>query len=170
MSTTPSTPLRNHPSTPLRNHRPGPLQRLGYLLGRPLPESMRDWVRRDITGRRNTLRYLLRGFVPFVPIAVGLCFIPAPWWVRGGMVLLLAIPLLYFQIALKDVYRRHLLRNNGLDPKLADKVKIVRLSDAQALYEAKHRPAVPERSRRAVTAPIEIDGVVVDRSPDENQR
>lgn len=151
---------------PAAGARPGPLQRIGYLLGRPLPDSMRDWVARDITGPGNARRYIVRGFVPFVPIVVGLCFIPAQWWVRGGMILLLAIPLLYFQIALKDVYRRHLLRNNGLDPKLASKVKIVRLSAADEAYRRMHRPEasstpyqVPER--RVVDAQV-VDAQVVD--------
>ncbi|MCK0438290.1 DUF5313 domain-containing protein [Gordonia alkaliphila] len=120
--------------------RPGPLQRIGYLLGRRLPPEMSDWVRKDITGRGHVVRYLLRGFIPFLPIAIGLCFVPGSWMVRAGMILLLAIPLLYFQLALMNIYRRHLLRNNGLDPKLADKVTIVRLSEAEALYRSQHRP------------------------------
>ncbi|WP_415045333.1 DUF5313 family protein [Gordonia sp. (in: high G+C Gram-positive bacteria)] len=157
-------------ASPADGPRPGPLHRLGYLLGRPLPDSMRAWVTRDITGPGNVRRYMLRGFVPFVPIMVGLCFIPAPWWVRIGMTLLLAIPLIYFQIALKDVYRRHLLRNNGLDPALADKVKVVRLSAENAAYERLHRPSAPTvpvgDGGVPDAAPREIEGVVVDR-PDE---
>ena len=91
------------------------------------------------------------------------------------MILLLAIPLLYFQIALKDVYRRHLLRNNGLDPKLASKVKIVRLSAADEAYRRMHRPVessapyqVPEQ--RIVDAQI-VDAQAVDaQAVDEERR
>ncbi|MFT3717071.1 MAG: DUF5313 family protein [Gordonia sp. (in: high G+C Gram-positive bacteria)] len=119
--------------------RPGPAQRLGYLLGRPLPDSMQDWVQRDITGPGNARRYLIRGLVPFVPVAVGLAFVPGPWFIRVLMILLLLIPLVYFQIALKDVYRRHLLRNNGLDPKLADKQKIERIDSARDDFERRYR-------------------------------
>lgn len=142
--------------------RPGPLRRVGYLLGKPLPAAMRDWVAADITGPGNARRYFLRGLIPFLPIAVGLCFIPAPWWLRLGMVLLLAIPLLYFQVALKQVYRRHLLRNNGLDPKLADTVKVVRLSEVDAAYRAVHRPpprepVVPPAPRRPDIGPAPTD-------------
>lgn len=154
--------------------RPGPVQRIGYLLGRPLPESMRDWVARDITGPGHIRRYLLRGLIPLVPIAVALCFLPASWMVRAGMVLLLAIPLIYFQVALMGIYRRHLLRNNGLDPRLADKVKIIRLEEAQARYQQQHRsplssapydvPAVDDVSG---AAPSEIEPTVVDSSVTE---
>ncbi|GAA3953521.1 DUF5313 family protein [Gordonia caeni] len=147
--------------------RPGPLQRVGYLLGRPLPESMRDWVANDITGPRHVWRYFVRGLIPFVPIAVALCFLPASWMVRAGMVLLLAIPLIYFQVALMNIYRRHLLRNNGLDPRLADKVKIIRLSEAEELYRRQHRPSVSSApydvpaAAPGVDSP-EIEGVVVE--------
>lgn len=158
--------------------RPGPLQRVGYLLGRPLPESMRDWVANDITGPRHVWRYLMRGLIPFVPIAVALCFLPAPWMVRAGMVLLLAIPLVYFQVALMNIYRRHLLRNNGLDPRLADKVKIIRLSEAEEIYRRQHRPAVSSApydvpgAAPTVDVP-EIEGTVVEPaepSPDTSPR
>lgn len=149
---------------------PGPGQRFRYLLGRPLPASMQDWVRNDITGPRHNLRYFLRGLVPFVPIAVGLSFIPAPWWVRIGMILLLAIPLLYFQFALKDVFRRHLLRNNGLDPKLADKVRIVRIDEARAQYLAQNRASLdqgPVGSADPPNAPRIIDSGIVEPPADD---
>jgi len=119
--------------------KPGPLKKIGYLLGRPLPESMRDWVANDITGPGHVRRYLLRGLIPFVPIAVGLSFLPAPWLIRVLMILLLAIPLVYFQVALMNIYRRHLLYNNGLDPKLADKVKIERVSNTAQDYQSRYR-------------------------------
>ncbi|MFM9377377.1 DUF5313 family protein [Gordonia sp. VNK21] len=123
----------------MSENRPGPMQRVGYLLGRPLPESMRDWVARDVTGPGNLRRYLVRGLIPFVPIAVGLAFIPGPPLIRVLMILLLLIPLVYFQLALSPIYRRHLLRNNGLDPALADKVKIERISATAQDYRARYQ-------------------------------
>lgn len=126
--------------------KPGFFQRIGYLLGRPLPPEMQGWVEHDITGRGNYVRYLLRGLVPFLPIVIALCLIPAPWMVRLGMILILTIPFVYFQVALGGIYRRHLLRNNGLDPKLADAVKIVRLSAAEEAYRRQHRPGIGSSS------------------------
>ncbi len=139
---------------------PGPLARIGYLLGRPLPPEMREWVRRDVTGRGNYRRYLVRGLIPFLPIVIGLCFVPASWMVRLGMILILTIPFLYFQVALGSIYRRHLLRNNGLDPKLADKVTIIRLSVAQEAYRRQHRPAVGSSAPYDLPAPAPEPRVV----------
>lgn len=151
--------------------RPGFFGRIGYLLGRPLPPEMREWVRRDITGRGNYLRYLLRGLIPFLPIVVGLCFVPASWMVRAGMILILTIPFIYFQVALGGIYRRHLLRNNGLDPKLADKVTIVRLSAADEAYRRQHRPEIgssaPSDLSAQPTEPRVIDARVLPPRDDD---
>ncbi|QRY61419.1 DUF5313 family protein [Gordonia sp. PDNC005] len=110
---------------------PGLLQKIGYLLGRPLPASMREWVRNDLTGPGHVRRYIVRGLIPLVPLLVGFWFIPGPLLLRGGMMLLILIPFVYFQIALIRVYRRHLLINNGLDAALVDAVQIQR-ADAVA--------------------------------------
>ncbi|MFT4088122.1 MAG: DUF5313 family protein [Gordonia sp. (in: high G+C Gram-positive bacteria)] len=119
--------------------RPGFFQKVGYLLGRPLPESMRGWVERDVTGPGNARRYFVRGLLPLIPLLAVFAFIPGPPLIRAGMVLLLLIPFVYFQIALAPIYRRHLLRNNGLDPKLAEKVQIQRASDTRGSYEDRYR-------------------------------
>lgn len=118
---------------------PGLLQRVGYLLGKPLPPGMRDWVEWDLTGPGHSRRYFIRGLIPMIPIFVALAFIPGPAWIRIGMILLLLIPFIYFQIALVGIFRRHLLRTNGLDPKLADKVKIERASLTDLDYRDRYR-------------------------------
>ncbi|GAA4641717.1 DUF5313 family protein [Gordonia humi] len=119
--------------------RPGPLQKVGYLLGRRLPDEMRDWVLVDLTGPGHTRRYIVRGLVPIVPFLIAFAFIPGPWWIVGGMMLLILIPFVYFQIALIRVYRRHLLVNNGLDGSLVDAVKIERANAAADEYRSKYR-------------------------------
>lgn len=149
-----------HPQSTEIQERPGPLRRIGYLLGRPLPESMRAWVRNDVTGPGHLRRYVVRGFLPVVPILIALFFIPGSLMVRLGMVLLLAIPLIYFQIALSGVYRRHLLRNNGLDPALAEKHKVIRIEEAQAAYLAQHRS--PTLDDGATIDGATIDGTTID--------
>ena len=125
--------------TGMSDTRPGPLQKIGYLLGRPLPESMRDWVLNDLTGPGHTRRYIIRGLIPIIPLLVAFGFIPGPWWIVGGMMLLILIPFIYFQIALIRVYRRHLLVNNGLDASLVDAVKIQRASEVAADYRSRYR-------------------------------
>ncbi|MCF8609927.1 DUF5313 domain-containing protein [Gordonia sp. HY285] len=119
--------------------RPGPLQKIGYLLGRPLPASMRDWVREDLTGPGHVRRYLVRGLIPVIPLLVAFAFIPGELWIRGGMMLLIIIPFLYFQIALIRVYRRHLLINNGLDASLVDAVKFKRADEVAEEYRSRFR-------------------------------
>ncbi|EGD55223.1 DUF5313 family protein [Gordonia neofelifaecis] len=118
--------------------RPGFLQKIGYLLGRPLPASMRDWVLEDLTGPGHIRRYVIRGLIPVIPLFVAFLFIPGPLWVKLGMVVLLLIPFLYFQIALSRVYRRHLLVNNGLDASLLDKVKIQRADSVHDEYRERY--------------------------------
>ncbi|WP_161897397.1 DUF5313 family protein [Gordonia spumicola] len=123
----------------MSDDRPGPLQKIGYLLGRPLPASMRDWVLADLTGPGHVRRYLIRGLVPILPLLVAFWFIPGPLWIRGGMMLLILIPFVYFQIALIRVYRRHLLVNNGLDASLVDAVQIRRADAVADEYRQRHR-------------------------------
>ncbi|GAA4399138.1 hypothetical protein GCM10023147_36130 [Tsukamurella soli] len=108
------------------------MQRVRYLAGRPLPPSMRAWVLRDQTGPGNIRRYLVRGLLMFLPVYVVCAAIPGPALVRVQICLLLSIPVAYFQLALRDIYRRHLLSSNGIDP---DVLKIQRLRKEQHARE-----------------------------------
>ncbi|AZG48552.1 DUF5313 family protein [Gordonia insulae] len=119
--------------------RPDLLQRLRYLAGTPLPESMREWVRHDVTGPGHLRRYLIRGVVPVIPILVVFAFIPGPPIVRICMILLLLLPLIYFQIALIKIYRRHLLLTNGLDPELLNSKRDKRRATTRSDYENIYR-------------------------------
>lgn len=89
-----------------------------YLLGRPLGAKYTDWVTNDLTGPGASQRYFLRGLVWLTPIWLICLLIPGPVGVRLGMAALLTLPLIYFQLALRTVYVRHLLRSNGIDPAL----------------------------------------------------
>ncbi|MGB3301836.1 DUF5313 family protein [Gordonia sp. (in: high G+C Gram-positive bacteria)] len=118
--------------------RPGFFQKIGYLLGRPLPESMKDWVLADITGPGHVRRYFVRGLVPVIPLFIIFLLIPASIWVQLGMIVLLLIPFVYFQIALSQVYRRHLLVNNGLDASVLDARKAKRADAVRDEYQNRH--------------------------------
>ncbi|MCX6470183.1 DUF5313 family protein [Williamsia herbipolensis] len=124
--------------------RPGPVAFLRYLAGRPLPESMRGWVRRDVVGPGHVRRYVTRGLLPFVPIFVAFAFVPGPVIYRLGMIGILLFPLVYFQIALTPFYRRHLLRSNGLDPELvgarAQRRRDATRADYDAIYRDRRAP------------------------------
>ncbi len=116
--------------------RPTPGGFIRYLGGRPLPESMREWVLNDVVGPGHTRRYITRGVLPLVPILIAFSFIPAPPIYRVCMIALLLIPLVYFQIALTPFYRRHLLLTNGLDPEMVSEKKQRRREATKADYDA----------------------------------
>ncbi|MCZ4553896.1 DUF5313 family protein [Gordonia rubripertincta] len=123
---------------------PSPLQVVKYLLGRPLPVSMRDWVVRDVTGPGSRRRYIIRGVLPFVPILLAFALlVPGPFVYRIGMIALLLIPLVYFEIALMSIYRRHLLTSNGLDGSLIDVKRQARREVTRSEYEANY-PRKPD--------------------------
>lgn len=99
---------------------------------------MREWVKEDLTGPGHIRRYFIRGIIPVIPLFIVFLLIPGTAYMRVGMIVLLLIPFLYFQIALSSVYRKHLLVNNGLDPKLLNKVQIQRADAARDEYNARH--------------------------------
>ena len=118
---------------------PSLIQRLKYLLGRPLTEGIREWVRNDVVGPGNARRYFIRGLLPLIPILIVFAFVPGPLFIRLCMILLLLLPLIYFQIALMRVYRRHLLHSNGLDPDLINESRDRRKADTRSEYEKLYR-------------------------------
>ncbi len=118
---------------------PSLIQRVKYLLGRPLPDGMREWVRNDVVGPGNARRYFIRGILPLIPILLAFAFVPGPLIIRLCMMLLLLLPLIYFQFALMRVYRRHLLHSNGLDPDLVNESRDRRKADTRSEYENIYR-------------------------------
>ncbi|MCC3327881.1 DUF5313 domain-containing protein [Nocardia abscessus] len=113
-------------------------QRIGYVFGRTLPESMSDWVREDLIGPGATRRYLLRFLVPVLPVLMLFLLLPGPLWMGLAMMALLYIPLIYFTVALLYVYRRHRLIKHGLDPALADADARRRDERERLDYERRH--------------------------------
>lgn len=118
------------------------MQRLRYLAGRPLPKQMRPWVLHDLTGRGNYLRYLLRGLLLFAPVYIAFLLFPGRLDVRLIMVLLVLTPVVFMQVALRDVYRRHLLVSNGIDDSAVDVARLTRDVRARDAWERR-----PQRRR-----------------------
>lgn len=110
-------------------------QYVGYLFGRTLPESKRDWVRNDLVGRGASVRYLLRFTLPIVPLLALFLLMPGPIWLPLGMIAILLIPLVYFAVALMQIYRRHRLLSHGLDPELLGEKAQRRHDRERADYE-----------------------------------
>ena len=74
-----------------------------------------------------------------IPVLIAFAFVPGPLIIRVCMMLLLLLPLIYFQFALMKVYRRHLLHTNGLDPELVNVTRDKRKADTRNEYEKIYR-------------------------------
>ena len=96
--------------------RPNALQFIRYCCGGQLPDSMRDWVRNDLTGKGATGRMMRRVAVPAVLVLAPFWLIPTTLDVHLSMTLPILIPFVYFSHALNKVWRRHMLQVHGLDP------------------------------------------------------
>jgi hypothetical protein len=113
-------------------------QRIGYILGGKLPDSMSEWVLADLTGPGATRRYLLRFLLPMIPVLMLFLLVPGPLWMSFAMMALLYLPLVYFTVALMYVFRRARLVKHGLDPALADAAARDRGKAERLDYERRH--------------------------------
>ncbi|NLU85099.1 DUF5313 family protein [Rhodococcus sp. HNM0569] len=118
--------------------RPNVVQYVGYVMGRPLPAEMKEWVRNDLVGPGAAVRYVARFVVPVALVLLLFLLIPGPIWIPLAMMALLIIPLIYFAIALMNIYRRHRLAQHGLDPALVGERARARNESVRADYERRH--------------------------------
>lgn len=119
--------------------KPSPTQYLGYLFGRTLPDSMQEWVRNDLVGPGSSVRYVIRFTIPLIPLFVAFyLLIPGERWIPLAMMALLLLPVLYFAIALMNIYRRHRLLAHGLDPQLLNARAQRRADATREDYESRH--------------------------------
>jgi hypothetical protein len=98
--------------------KPNPLQYIGYCYGRRLPDSMRNWVREDLAGKGATIRIMVRAAIPALIVLSPFWLIPMSLYLHLSTTLPIFIPFVLFSHALNKVYRRHRLRQHGLDPNL----------------------------------------------------
>ncbi|AFT99305.1 DUF5313 family protein [Nocardia brasiliensis] len=118
--------------------RPNPIQWLGYAFGRRLPDSMIDWVRRDLTGKHAVARHLVRGLIPFTPLFAVFLLFPGELWLRGSMVLLALLLALFYTVAFMPMNRAHRLAKHGLPADLENPEKARRRAEERARYTAQH--------------------------------
>jgi hypothetical protein len=95
-------------------------QRIGYAYGRRLPDSMRDWVARDLAGEGAIRRHMIRWAIPPLLVLAPFWLLPASLYVHTEMTVPLYIWALLITLALNKVWRRHRLAVHGLDPNLVD--------------------------------------------------
>jgi len=123
--------------------RPNPAQWFMYaVFGRPLPISMREWVRHDLVGPGAVPRHLIRGLLPFTPIFLAfLLLFPGALWLRASMVLLSVLLALFYTLAFMDLNRARRLELHGLPADLKSDRAQERLSKERATYEKLHGPS-----------------------------
>lgn len=127
--------------------KPNLFQLIRYCLGKPLPDSMLDWVRNDLAGPGATRRVMLRVLVPAVLVLAPFWLIPTTLYVHLSMTVPILIPFIYFSHALNKIWRRHMLRVHGLDPSLVD--ALARQRDA-----AKHQSYIDRYGARPESAEL----------------
>ena len=114
--------------------RPSPIQWIAYTFGRPLPASMREWVRNDLVGDHAVSRHMIRSQIPFLPVYAAFLLLPGPIWLRlstAGLGLMLS---LFFSISYMAHNRSRRLEKNGLPGDLEND-RVVRRAAEQAAYE-----------------------------------
>ncbi|MEB3051616.1 DUF5313 domain-containing protein [Mycolicibacter sp. MYC123] len=132
--------------------RPNAIQYLRYCIGRPLPASMRDWVRNDLAGPGATIRMIMRGLVPTTLILAPFWLLPTDFMTHLSMTFPIWFMVILFSHALNKVWRKHMLRMHGLDPNLAD--ERVRQRDAHI-----HRSYVERYGARPESADQRSDDI-----------
>jgi hypothetical protein len=120
--------------------KPNLWQYITYCYGRRLPDSMRDWVREDLAGKGATMRTMVRAAIPALIVLSPFWFIPMSLYLHLSTTLPIFIPFVLFSHALNKVYRRHRLRQHGLDPALADELKRKKDAHIHDAYIAKYGP------------------------------
>ncbi|MBH0776888.1 DUF5313 family protein [Nocardia bovistercoris] len=122
----------------MKRRRPTPWQWIGYAFGRRLPDSLRDWVREDLTGRYATARHIVRGLVPFTPLFAAFLLFPGELWLRGSMILLAVLLALFYTAAFLPMNRAHRLTAHGLPADLENPARARRRADERARYAARY--------------------------------
>src|ERR1700761_3494892 len=120
--------------------KPNAWQYIRYCYGGRLPDSMRDWVRNDLTGKGAARRMMLRVAAPAVVVLAPFWLIPTTLEVHLSMTLPILIPFVYFSHALNKVWRRHMLQVHGLNPNLVDERRSKREEQRRQAYIERYGP------------------------------
>jgi hypothetical protein len=126
--------------------RPNLLQYIGYSYGRCLPDSMREWVAQDLSGRGAIRRHIIRMAIPPLLVLAPLWLLPASLYVHLEMTAPIYIWSILMALALNKVWRRHRLAQHGLDPNLVDVINREKQAHIHEDYARRFGPR-PESSR-----------------------
>jgi uncharacterized protein DUF5313 len=120
--------------------KPNLWQYIGYSYGKRLPDSMRDWVSNDLAGKGATIRTMVRAAIPALLVLSPFWFIPMSLYLHLSTTLPIFIPFVLFSHALNKVWRRHRLRQHGLDPNLVDELSRQKNAHLHQAYIDKYGP------------------------------
>jgi hypothetical protein len=120
--------------------RPNLWEYIGYCYGRRLPDSMRNWVSNDLAGKGATIRTMVRAAIPALLVLSPFWFIPMSLYLHLSTTLPIFIPFVLFSHALNKVWRRHRLRQHGLDPNLVDELSREKNAHIHQAYIEKYGP------------------------------
>ncbi|CAM3841653.1 MULTISPECIES: DUF5313 family protein [Tsukamurella] len=126
-------------STSTERSTPNLVQRMKYLMGMRLPDSMRDWVIRDATGPGHNRRYFTRGAMMFLPFVVVALLLPSPLWVKLALVAMMLLPAIVFIGGMRSIYLQELLADNDLDPHIESGAQLREHERRATVYAAKYR-------------------------------
>ena len=103
--------------------RPNIVQYITYSYGRRLPDSMREWVARDLAGPGALRRHMIRMAIPPLLVLAPFWLLPASLYVHLEMTVPIYLWAILMALALNKIWRRHRLAQHGLDQNLVDEIK-----------------------------------------------
>ena len=118
--------------------RPNPIQWLRYAVGGRLPESLHDWVLRDVTARTWVWRHVARMSLVVAPLAVACLLVPGPLGLRAAMVLLLVIVGAYFSLSYVEESCDMRAVKHGHAPGAAKAIRGARNEAVEARVQARY--------------------------------
>lgn len=129
-------------------------QKIRYSCGGQLPDSMRDWVINDLTGKGAIRRHLVRTAIPVIIVLAPFWLIHASVYVRSEM----TIPLLIWGVlvaqALNKPWRRYRLAQHGVDPHILDKKKSAKQALVDEDYVRRFGPRPESAAWQANSSPF----------------
>ncbi|QLL07613.1 DUF5313 domain-containing protein [Mycobacterium vicinigordonae] len=134
--------------------RPNLWQYIGYSYGRVLPDSMRDWVAKDLAGKGAIRRHMIRMAIPPVFVLAPFWLLPASLYVHTEMTVPIYVWALLIAFALNKVWRRHRLAQHGLDPNLVDVLKRQKDAHIHEDYARRYGPRPESAEWQANSSPF----------------
>ena len=133
--------------------KPTTWQYLRYCMGTVLPADLHEWVRNDLISKGAATRFVVRVTTPVVIVLAPVYLLPTDIITKLSMTVPLALPFIYFAIALNPVYRRHRLNKHGMDGDLVDQLRREKQAPDMEAYYARYRPEMLDKPDDGVNGP-----------------